>query len=54
MKYDCLIVDDEIELAEATCEYFQVFGITASCVKNLSRVSGFSKGESGEGNTSGH
>lgn len=25
MNYDCLIVDDEIELAEATSEYFNMF-----------------------------
>lgn len=29
MKYDCLIVDDEKELAKATCEYFEMFGISA-------------------------
>lgn len=29
MTYDCLIVDDEIELGEATCEYFQMFGVSA-------------------------
>lgn len=43
MKYDCLIVDDEIELAEATCEYFQVFGITASCVKTSAECLDFLK-----------
>jgi hypothetical protein len=25
MNYDCLIVDDEVELAESTCEYFNLF-----------------------------
>ncbi len=34
MKYDCLIVDDEIDLAAATCEYFNMFGISSSYVKN--------------------
>ncbi len=34
MKYDCLIIDDETELAAATCEYFNMFGVTSSCVKN--------------------
>lgn len=32
MKYNCLIVDDEVELAKATCEYFEMFGITAQYV----------------------
>lgn len=27
MKYDCLIVDDEIELANNTCEYLNLFGV---------------------------
>lgn len=34
MKYHCLIVDDEIELAAATCEYFNMFGISSVYVKN--------------------
>lgn len=32
MKYDCLIVDDEIELANNTCEYLNLFGVkTYAC-----------------------
>ncbi|WP_440109585.1 response regulator transcription factor [Paenibacillus sp. QZ-Y1] len=27
MKIDCLIVDDELELAESTAEYFNLFGV---------------------------
>jgi len=34
MIYDCLIVDDEIELGEATCEYFQMFDLSAVHVSN--------------------
>ena len=34
MHYDCLIVDDEAELGEATCEYFQMFGVSAVHVTN--------------------
>lgn len=34
MKYDCLIVDDEIELAKATCEYFDMFGVTTIVATN--------------------
>ncbi|WP_311135693.1 response regulator [Acetobacterium tundrae] len=32
MNWDCLIVDDEVELAKATCEYFEMFGITCTYV----------------------
>lgn len=32
MLYDCLIVDDEIDLGLATCEYFDMFGISAKHV----------------------
>lgn len=34
MKYDCLIVDDEVELGQATCEYFEMFGVSAKYVQN--------------------
>lgn len=30
MHYNCLIVDDEIDLAKMTCEYFQMFDV--SCI----------------------
>lgn len=29
MHYNCLIVDDEIDLARMTCEYFEIFGVSA-------------------------
>jgi len=32
MKYDCLIVDDEIELSRSTCEYFNMFDVSAAWV----------------------
>lgn len=32
MHYNCLIVDDEIELAKATCEYFQIFNTSCAWV----------------------
>lgn len=32
MKYDCLIVDDELELAETTTEYFSMFDVTSAYV----------------------
>lgn len=34
MKYDCLIIDDEKELASATTEYFNLFGVSTVYVKN--------------------
>lgn len=34
MHYECLIVDDEIELAKATCEYFQLFDLCATYVSS--------------------
>ena len=34
MRYQCLIVDDEEELGQATCEYFEMFGVTAKHVTN--------------------
>lgn len=37
MKYDCLIVDDEMELAHATSEYFDMFGISARVTANASK-----------------
>lgn len=32
MHFDCLIVDDEKELADATCEYFQMFDVSCHTV----------------------
>ncbi|WP_246188384.1 response regulator transcription factor [Metabacillus lacus] len=32
MKVECLIVDDEIALAETTCEYFNMFEVTTAFV----------------------
>jgi Response regulators consisting of a CheY-like receiver domain and a winged-helix DNA-binding domain len=34
MIYDCLIVDDEIELAKATCEYFEMFEVKTVVAAN--------------------
>ncbi|ABX41404.1 response regulator transcription factor [Lachnoclostridium phytofermentans] len=34
MTYTCLVVDDEKELAIATCEYFNMFGVSAAYVTN--------------------
>ena len=32
MKYDCLIIDDETELADNTAEYFNMFGVESKAV----------------------
>ena len=32
MHYNCLIVDDEIELAQATQEYFSLFDVSCATV----------------------
>lgn len=34
MVYTCLVVDDEKELAIATCEYFNMFGVSTNYVTN--------------------
>lgn len=34
MHYNCLIVDDEMELAKMTCEYFQMFDVSAAFVES--------------------
>lgn len=34
MHYDCLIVDDEVALAETTCEYFNLFDVKTAFVTN--------------------
>jgi two-component system response regulator RegX3 len=34
MRYQCLIVDDETDLASATCEYFNMFGVNSIYVQN--------------------
>lgn len=34
VNWDCLIVDDEVELAKATCEYFEMFGLSCAVVTN--------------------
>ena len=36
MHYNCLIVDDEIDLAKMTCEYFQLFDVSCIWVETAS------------------
>ena len=34
MEYDCLIVDDEVDLSKRTCEYFKMFDVSAAWVSD--------------------
>lgn len=43
MSWDCLIVDDEVELAKATCEYFEMFGVTCTYATNFDDCINFMK-----------
>ena len=43
MHYNCLIVDDEIELAKATCEYFQMFDTSCEWVATATECEAFLK-----------
>lgn len=41
MKIDCLIVDDEIALAETTCEYFNMFEVNTAFVTSAAECERF-------------
>ena len=41
MHYNCLIVDDEIELAQTTCEYFEMFDIKSAFVSSAGECEQF-------------
>jgi two-component system, OmpR family, response regulator RegX3 len=43
MKLDCLIVDDEITLAETTCEYFNMFDVKTAFVTSAEECQRFLK-----------
>lgn len=46
MKYDCLIIDDEMELANNTCEYLNIFGVnTFACYDKKSCEEFFKENE---------
>ncbi len=38
MRYDCLIIDDEKELADNTCEYFNMFDVRTKAVYSISEA----------------
>lgn len=41
MKYDCLIIDDEKELADNTCEYFNMFDVKTKAVYSSAEANEF-------------
>lgn len=41
MRYDCLIVDDELELAETTCEYLNMFDVKSAFVTSAAECLAF-------------
>lgn len=41
MKYDCLIIDDEKELANNTCEYFNMFEVKTAAVYSSAEANAF-------------
>lgn len=43
MHYNCLIVDDEVELSKMTCEYFQMFGVSCAFVESAKECETFLK-----------
>lgn len=48
MKYNCLIVDDEMPLAESTAEYFNLFNVTTAAVFNTEDCLSFFKDNSAD------
>ena len=44
MKYDCLIIDDEKELADNTCEYFNMFDVKTYAVFSSAEAEEFMRG----------
>ena len=43
MKYDCLIIDDETELADNTAEYFNMFDVKTKAVYSSAEADLFLK-----------
>lgn len=43
MKFDCLIIDDEKELANNTCEYFNMFDVKTAAVYSSAEAEAFLK-----------
>ena len=47
VHYNCLIVDDETELAKMTAEYFNMFDVSTVCVSGASECYDFLKENTG-------
>ena len=43
MHYNCLIVDDEIDLSKMTCEYFEMFDVSCAYVATALECESFLK-----------
>jgi two-component system, OmpR family, response regulator RegX3 len=43
MHYNCLIVDDEVDLSKMTCEYFEMFDVTCAYVETAAQCEKFIK-----------
>lgn len=43
MNYNCLIIDDELELAMATAEYFNLFDVKTAFVSSVAEYENFAK-----------
>lgn len=43
MHYNCLIVDDEVDLAKMTCEYFEMFDVSSAYVTGAQAYYDFQK-----------
>jgi len=41
MRYDCLIIDDEKELADNTCDYFNLFGVNTHALYGVNEAKTF-------------
>lgn len=41
MRYDCLIIDDEKELADNTCDYFNLFGVNTHVLYGVNEAKAF-------------
>lgn len=48
MHYNCLIIDDEIDLSKMTQEYFEMFEVTCACVNSAEACLSFLKENSAD------
>ena len=48
MNYNCLIIDDEVELTKMTKEYFEMFGVTCAVASDSESCLSFLKGNTAD------